>query len=244
MFSLENLISDARLLGSRLRENESYADSLISQASNIQERLTAMKQYEEDLNKLNDIPKRKPRQKLILEIAQESKQIRELKTENLELKACLDEHQTTLELVMNKYREQMRQFMMTKKLEDSILKVLEANNCSEGIMQEKICEMVSVMRHAATVDDAVADQDHEKVTQLLIENKGLKEMLQIHKRFGAQPKVELSTSAEAEPSEPIAKEEVTPEVSDGEQSSSDCDDSVVEMESNFTATAHITLKPE
>lgn len=87
-------------------------------------------QYEEDLNKLNDIPKRKPRQKLILEIAQESKQIRELKTENLELKACLDEHQTTLELVMNKYREQMRQFMMTKKLEDSILKVLMANNVS------------------------------------------------------------------------------------------------------------------
>lgn len=79
------------------------------------------------MTKLNDIPKRKPRQKLILEIAQESRQIRELKTENLELKACLDEHQTTLDLIMNKYREQMRQFMMTKKLEDSILKVLEAN---------------------------------------------------------------------------------------------------------------------
>ena len=31
---------------------------------------------------------------------------------------------------MNKYREQMRQFMMTKKLEDSILKVLMANNVS------------------------------------------------------------------------------------------------------------------
>ena len=33
-------------------------------------------QYEEDLNKLNDIPKRKPRQKLIMEIAQESRQVR------------------------------------------------------------------------------------------------------------------------------------------------------------------------
>lgn len=63
-----------------------------------------------------------------MEIAQESKQIRDLKSENLELKACLDEHQTTLELIMNKYREQMRQFMMTKKLEDNILKVLQANN--------------------------------------------------------------------------------------------------------------------
>lgn len=63
-----------------------------------------------------------------MEIAQESKQIRDLKTENLELKACLDEHQTALDIIMNKYREHMRQFMMTKKLEDNILKVLEANN--------------------------------------------------------------------------------------------------------------------
>jgi len=31
---------------------------------------------------------------------------------------------------MTKYREQMRQFMMTKKLEDSILQVLQANNVS------------------------------------------------------------------------------------------------------------------
>lgn len=85
-------------------------------------------QYEEDLNKLNDIPKRKPRHKLIMEIAQESKQIRDLKTENLELKACLDEHQTALEIIMNKYRDQMRQFMMTKSLEDNILKIMEANN--------------------------------------------------------------------------------------------------------------------
>ena len=89
-------------------------------------------QYEEDMNKLNDI-KGKPRYKLIMEIAQESKQIRDLKTENLELKACLDEHQTALELIMNKYRDQMRQFMMTKKLEDSILKVLEANNVSSNL---------------------------------------------------------------------------------------------------------------
>lgn len=44
MASLEHLISEARLLGNRLRENESFADTLISQSSNIQERLTAMKE--------------------------------------------------------------------------------------------------------------------------------------------------------------------------------------------------------
>lgn len=51
-------------------------------------------------------------------------------------------------------------------------------------MRQKICEMVSVMRRAATVDDESADQEQEKVTQLLTENQGLKEMLKIHKRIG------------------------------------------------------------
>ncbi|KAF6040290.1 FGFR1OP2 [Bugula neritina] len=170
-----------------------------------------MKEYEEDLNKLNDIPKRKPRQKLIMEIAQESKQIRDLKTENLELKACLDEHQTTLELVMNKYREQIRQFMMTKKLEDNILQVLQENNCSEGKMREKICEMVSVMRKAATVDDECADQEQEKVTQLQIENDGLKEMLSIHKKIGVGFHSDVVTCDQAMQTEGVEADNQTQE---------------------------------
>lgn len=44
MSSLENLITEARLLGSRLRENEAFADTLISEANHIQEKLSAMKQ--------------------------------------------------------------------------------------------------------------------------------------------------------------------------------------------------------
>ena len=84
------------------------------------------------MNKLNDI-KGKPRYKLIMEIAQESKQIRDLKTENLELKACLDEHQTALELIMNKYRDQMRQFMMTKKLDRKSTR-LNSSHMSESRM--------------------------------------------------------------------------------------------------------------
>lgn len=51
-------------------------------------------------------------------------------------------------------------------------------------MREKICEMVSVMRKAATVDDASAEKDNERLAQLATENRGLKEMLKIHHRLG------------------------------------------------------------
>jgi len=44
MTSLEKLISEARMLGTRLRDNENFADTLISQASSLQNRLESMKQ--------------------------------------------------------------------------------------------------------------------------------------------------------------------------------------------------------
>lgn len=61
-------------------------------------------------------------------------------------------------------------------------------------MREKICEMVSVMRKAASVDDETAERDSEKLTQLVTENKGLKEMLRIHQTLG----VSLQEDSEVE----------------------------------------------
>ena len=44
MSNVENLVSESRLLVNRLRENEAYADTLISEAHHIKEKLNAMKQ--------------------------------------------------------------------------------------------------------------------------------------------------------------------------------------------------------
>lgn len=101
-------------------------------------------------------------------------------------------------------------------------------------MREKICEMVNVMRRAATVDDECADQEHETVTQLLTENKGLKEMLQIHKRIGVSLLDDSPSDqqmASLGKSSPPSDEDKTPEASDTDDSSDDLNNTVLEIHS-------------
>ena len=46
-------------------------------------------------------------------------------------------------------------------------------------MIDKICEMAAVMQKAVSVDDAAVSKVQERLTQLEIENRGLREMLEI-----------------------------------------------------------------
>ena len=114
-------------------------------------------------------------------------------------------------------------------------------------MREKICEMVSVMRKAATVDDESADQEHEKVTQLETENRGLKEMLKIHRQLGVNLMNDVVTNTQAVQTNDSSgdavtvasgacltagdeddDDDVTPESSDVGELSDDLDNSVIE----------------
>lgn len=50
---------------------------------------------------------------------------------------------------------------------------------------DKIKEMATVMQQAAEMDDNHFNNDSQRLTQLLIENKGLRELLQISKENGS-----------------------------------------------------------
>lgn len=56
----------------------------------------------------------------MLGIAQENRQIRELQQENRELQATLEEHQSALELIMQKYREHTVKLLQSNRLEKAI----------------------------------------------------------------------------------------------------------------------------
>ena len=77
-------------------------------------------QYQDDITELNEIAKHRPRSHLVIGIAQENRQIRELQQENRELRLALEEHQSALELIMKKYREQVNTLIETNKLEKAI----------------------------------------------------------------------------------------------------------------------------
>ena len=88
-------------------------DILISEATNLQNKLIAMRQYKEEVNKLNDIADHRPRSTLILGSQLENQRIQNLEQENRELSITLAEHQSALELIMNKYREQVSELFLS-----------------------------------------------------------------------------------------------------------------------------------
>ena len=77
-------------------------------------------QYQDDIAELNEIAKHRPRSTLVIGIAQENRQIRELQQENRELRVALEEHQSALELIMKKYREQVNTLIATNRWESSL----------------------------------------------------------------------------------------------------------------------------
>lgn len=77
-------------------------------------------QYQDDITELNEIARHRPRSTLVLGIAQENRQIRELQQENRELQLSLEEHQSALELIMQKYREQIMKLIQSNKYEKAL----------------------------------------------------------------------------------------------------------------------------
>lgn len=101
-------------------------------------------QYQEEIEVLNQVARHRPRSTLVMGIQQENRQIRELQHENkgvfggyfntlhlsgfksdsshlsllAELRSSLEEHQSALELIMSKYREQVFRLLMASKRDD------------------------------------------------------------------------------------------------------------------------------
>ncbi|XP_067655786.1 FGFR1 oncogene partner 2 homolog [Haliotis asinina] len=177
--TVEKLLSDASYLISRLKEHDSSADLLIANAQALNKRVDAMKQYQDDITELNEIAKHRPRSALVLGIAQENRQIRELQHENRELQMSLEEHQSALELIMQKYREQIMQLIQSNRVEKLISQ--KGDNSKEEVVQllDKIDEMAAVMHKAVKIDDDSVSKEQEQVKQLQTENKALREILEV-----------------------------------------------------------------
>uniref|UniRef100_UPI00359015E9 FGFR1 oncogene partner 2 isoform X1 n=1 Tax=Myxine glutinosa TaxID=7769 RepID=UPI00359015E9 len=207
--TIEKVLADAKVLVERLKEHDSVAESLIEQTSALNKRVEAMKEYQEEVVELNEVARHRPHSALVLGIQQENRQIRELQQENKELLMSLDEHQSALELIMTKYREQMVSLLTSNKSEDSKIvgtlqelhnkKLAAKQLCARSrsiVLQrksrlvttyfeelhehvQKVCEMAAVMKRAIEIDDAHVVGDRQKLAQLELENRTLRELLKI-----------------------------------------------------------------
>ena len=176
---MDQLLADSKRLVQRLHNHDSAVDILISETTNLQNKLIAMRQYHDEINKLNDMANHRPRSTLILGSQLENQRIQNLEQENRELSISLAEHQSALELIMNKYREQVLIMMKANGTEMSVRNKREQLTDYEVAMSEKIAEMACVMRQSALIDENVAVQEIEALRSLQVENENLRELLEI-----------------------------------------------------------------
>ena len=64
--TVQQLLSDAKRLTSRLRDHDNAADSIITSAQDVLKEVEAMRQYQEDIDSLNTIAHNRPRAQLVL----------------------------------------------------------------------------------------------------------------------------------------------------------------------------------
>lgn len=176
--SVEAILADAQRLVLRLKEHDNSADCLITRTQSLQKQLDAMKQFQERLNELNEVARHRPRLGLIITLAQENSKIRELQSENLELRQSLSDHQSALEVIMTKYREQLANLTRANQVEHSLLQ--RSSRRQEDIQKksEKISEMSAVLWRAANMEDRT-DNAHDVIARLQTENHAMRELLEL-----------------------------------------------------------------
>ncbi|XP_015506418.1 suppressor of IKBKE 1 [Parus major] len=185
--SIDKILTDARTLLERLKEHDTAAESLIDQSAVLHRRVAAMREAGAGCADQGPGPAAErpdpSRLRPHVVLAQENTQIRDLQQENRELWVSLEEHQDALELIMSKYRKQMLQLLEGRKREEAepALKVHQANSGEIESQIDRICEMGEVMRKAVQVDDEQFFKVQEKLAQLELENKELRELLSISK---------------------------------------------------------------
>ncbi|CAL8260971.1 suppressor of IKBKE 1 [Gadus morhua] len=182
--TLEKVLGDARTLLERLKEHDNAAEGLIDQSGALSHRVRSMREVGHALpdkpienSDLQELSKYKPH----VLLTQENTQIKDLQRENKELWLSLEEHQYALELIMARYRKQMLQMMMGKKeLDTKPVLILHQDHAKEVQGQlERICEMGQVMRRAVQVDDQHYCSVSQRLAQLEMENKELRDLMAI-----------------------------------------------------------------
>jgi len=196
--AFQDVLNDAKKLTSRLHEHDSAADALVSQMQAVYQQVEAIKQYHEDISQLNDLASERPRLALVAGIQQESKHITDLQQENRELRIALEEQQNAVDMIMSKYREHVSKLMECKRLDEHLLNTMDTNKKALEASAEKMNEMKFIIRESIQMDEEAIIKVEGLLSRLWTENKGLREMLEISKKYGSYGHSILSQTEDKE----------------------------------------------
>lgn len=206
--TIEQIILDVKRVCNKLKDREALQDAIIVDSETVNKQLEAMKEYQDDFEVLNKLARDRSNQQLLQIIHQENPQIREIQQENRQLKACLEDHQHVLEIIMQKYREHTQTQIKETQIDfTAVSSKREQERQNEIIRQqaEKINEMAAVMRQACQMDEEKVNKEYEYLNQLITENRGLRELLEISRKHGSNQRLvgeEKGTQTEESSFEP------------------------------------------
>ncbi|XP_058789253.1 FGFR1 oncogene partner 2 homolog isoform X2 [Phymastichus coffea] len=193
--TFQQIILDAGELVNEITTQENTADILICEIQSVCNQIDSMKQYQEDIETLNEQSNQKQREELVASYQKGNYgYFRELQAENKDLKLALEDYQKTMEQIMSKYRQQTAYFLRQTKQNYPALPSAKCrsqnNQCKcTGIIDkqaEKIDEMATVMRTAAEIDEENEIKYLETLGRLKKENSGLREILDIANKYTCQ----------------------------------------------------------
>lgn len=175
------IIMDAQRMASRVKELDALSGALLEEAEGNNRFVESLRQFQDDMESLNRIANNKSNADMVNRIQQQNANSSEILKENRELKVCIEDYERAMELIMQKYREHTNSKVLESKLNfkevynEKLWKIIREQ-------REKINEMAAVMQRAANIDD---EYDTDLIAALRLENKTLRELLQISKQFGS-----------------------------------------------------------
>lgn len=153
----------------------------------------------------HDESKTSRRAKLIRTLQTEGIQLYCAKEENQQLKSALEEHQMTLQFVMDKYRslkQSVNQAKMKYPLPDHL--TLDDQEIALNRQMDKITEMRVIMAKAVQIDENFDSKDKKLIDKLVKENITLRKLLTTQE--DKQDKNEERDEKEEEKSQPCPLE--------------------------------------
>uniref|UniRef100_A0A182K2X9 FGFR1 oncogene partner 2 homolog n=1 Tax=Anopheles christyi TaxID=43041 RepID=A0A182K2X9_9DIPT len=190
--TFEQIIIDAKRIANRLKDREALGDALLLESESVNKHIESMRQFQDDIDILNKLARDRSNNQLITIIHQENPQIREIQQENRLLKAALEDHQHALEHIMSKYREHTQAKILNTKV--NFVEAFTRHHRSADIERRdelirqqtaKIQEMAAVMQRVSQMDEEKVNQEQEVLSKLMTENKGLRELLEISRKYGS-----------------------------------------------------------
>ncbi|CAG5091711.1 Oidioi.mRNA.OKI2018_I69.PAR.g13208.t2.cds [Oikopleura dioica] len=187
-------------LEERMSRIDSFADRLLSMAEGLHDDMTAQNEIDE----LNENLNGPARPRIINQGKREMRKNKRIMAENKELRHALAEHQTVLEMVMDKFRKVSTH---AAKLERERSHLAPANKTYElrkenQKLADRVGDMITIMTMAASkypTDNDSYLQAKTKLKQLRDENQGLRSLLALSQRNGSHKLDMLSPVEKTDP---------------------------------------------